>query len=43
MGEAVTSPEGDAVGAVVAIVDDDSVRRPPLGPNVNPVGAGLGE
>ena len=43
MGEAVPIPEGDAVGAVVAIVDDDSVQGPPVGPNVKPVGAGLGE
>ena len=37
MGEAVPIPEGDAVGAVVAIVDDDRVQGPPVGPNVKPV------
>lgn len=43
MGEAVCIPERDAVGAVVTIVDHESVGRPPLGAKVKPAGAGLGE
>lgn len=43
MGEAVYIPDGDAAGAAAAMVDHESIKRPPLRPDVNLVGAGLGE